>query len=164
MTLHPLTQTITKLLESNEFWFETFTHAPVKTSEEAAKIRTGYTLSQGAKALIVRFKRKSGVPDFAMFVLPADKRFSSSKVKKILFADDVRFATEEEVSKVTKGVLPGGVPPMGNLFSISVYVDESLGKNEKIIFNAGDRQFSVAMYFKDYLEIVAPIVTSFVSP
>lgn len=163
MDLHPLTHTITTLLEQNKYWFESFTHEEVRTSEEAANVRTGYSLSQGAKALIIKYKRKNGFSDFAMFVLPGDRRFSSTKVKRILLAEDVRFATEEEVSRVTKGVLPGGVPPMGNLFSISVYVDETLTQQEKIIFNAGDRRFSVGMFFKDYLQLVSPMVTCFVS-
>ena len=38
------------------------------------------------------------------------------------------------------------------------YVDKLLLENEKIIFNAGDRRFSVAMKAKDYQELVHPQV------
>jgi prolyl-tRNA editing enzyme YbaK/EbsC (Cys-tRNA(Pro) deacylase) len=37
-------------------------------------------------------------------------------------------------------------------------VEKTLLDNEKIIFNAGDRSFSVAMRANDYLEIVEPEV------
>ncbi|NIA02454.1 MAG: hypothetical protein GWP15_03650 [Nitrospirae bacterium] len=50
---HPLVNQIVEALKNNECWYETFEHEPVRTSEEAAKIRTGYTLEQGAKALII---------------------------------------------------------------------------------------------------------------
>lgn len=57
MDYHSITKTITDLLTQNNCWFKTFEHEPVRTSEEAAKIRPGYTLKQGAKALIVRVKK-----------------------------------------------------------------------------------------------------------
>lgn len=37
MDYHPLTKQITDLLTKNNYWFETFQHEPVLTSEEAAK-------------------------------------------------------------------------------------------------------------------------------
>ena len=135
MKYHPVTKQITDLLQKNNFWFETFEHEPVRTSEEAAKIRTGYSLHQGAKAMIVRVKISEKHRKFVMLVLPADLRFDNAKVKDFFHAKDIRFATEEEVSEITKGVQPGGVPPFGNLFELEVVVDPKLLDNEKIVFN-----------------------------
>jgi len=53
---HPVVSQIIDLLEKNNCWFETFEHEPVRTSEEAAKIRTGYSINEGAKAIIIRVK------------------------------------------------------------------------------------------------------------
>jgi len=50
---------IVELLESGGYWFETFEHEPVRTSEEAAGVRTGYSQAQGAKAMIVRVKKSA---------------------------------------------------------------------------------------------------------
>jgi prolyl-tRNA editing enzyme YbaK/EbsC (Cys-tRNA(Pro) deacylase) len=91
-----------------------------------------------------------------MLVCPGDKRFDNEKVKQIFNAKDVRFATEEEVAEITSGVQPGGVPPFGNLFDLEVVVDPRLLQNEKIVFNAGDRRFSVAMKSSDYVTLVQP--------
>jgi len=55
------------------------------------------------------------------------------------------------------------VPPFGNLFDIEVIVDPQLFENEKIVFNAGDKSFSVGMYSKDYLQLVDPQVVSILS-
>ena len=61
---------IAELLESGGYWFETFEHEPVRTSEEAGKVRTGYSLAQGAKAMIVRVKKSTTDKSFVMLVLP----------------------------------------------------------------------------------------------
>lgn len=157
MTYHLVTEQITKLLSDHGVWFETFEHEPVRTSEEAAQVRHGYGLSQGAKALIVKVKKTDG-ESFAMLVVPGDKRFDRKKSKEVLYARDISFATEEDVAMITGGIQVGGVPPFGNLFGLQVVVDPSLFENEKIIFNAGDRQFSVGMKSEDYRRVVNPIV------
>lgn len=162
MTYHKTTSQIVKLLEERKVWFETFEHAPVRTSEEAAKIRDGYTIHQGAKAMIIRVKITNTDKKFVMLVIPGDLRFDTAKVKKVLNAKDIRFATEDEVINITNGVQPGGVPPFGNLFELETVADPSLFENEKIIFNAGDKSFSVAMKSEDYKIIVNPQIVDIV--
>lgn len=158
MDYHPVATQIVDILRKNHLWFETFEHEAVRTSEDAAKVRHGYTLEQGAKALIVRLKT-NGQSEFIMFVMPAHLRLDTKKAKQYLMTKDLRFATEEEVGKVTNGVLVGGVPPFGNIFQIKTVVDPKLFLNEKIVFNAGDRRYSVAMLSQDYKNIVNPIIT-----
>ena len=160
MTYHNTVSQIVNLLRSNDCWFETFEHEPVRTSEEAAKTRPGYTLHQGAKAIIVRVKRSEPDKKFVMLVFPADQRFDNTKVKILLNAKDIRFATEQEVLELTGGVQPGAVPPFGNLFNLTVIADPALFENERIVFNAGDRCLSVAMKSEDYKRLVNPEVRS----
>ena len=162
MEYHKITKQITDILKENNLWFETFEHESVRTSEEAAKIRPGYDLNQGAKAMIVRVKISESNKKFVMLVLPGDLRFDNSKVKNIFGAKDIRFATESEILEITKGVQVGGVPPFGNLFGLEVIADPKLFENEKIIFNAGDRRFSIAMFSKDYEAVVKPQITSII--
>jgi len=152
---HPVVKRIADLLTEHGYWYETFEHAPVRTSQEAAALRPNYTLAQGSKALIVRVK-KDGEKSFAMVVVAGNKKFDTKKLKEAFHLSDLRFATEAEVCEITGGVLPGGVPPFGNLFTIPVYADEGIFENEKIIFNAGDRSFSIGMFSKDYNELVKP--------
>jgi Ala-tRNA(Pro) deacylase len=162
MSYHPVTKQITDLLAEHHVPFRTFEHAPVRTSEEAAALRPDFTMHQGAKALIVKAKASDNGPFFAMLVFPADLKFDSKKAKAAINAKSISFATEEEVAQVTGGIQVGGVPPFGNLFNLPVYVDRSLFGNDEIVFNAGDRSFSVAMPSEDYRKIVAPIVADFV--
>jgi len=152
---HSLVYKIISLLKENNYWFETFEHEPVRTSEEAAQIRTKYSLKQGAKAIILRVK-KGKAQEFVMLVIPGNCKFNPTKVKKILNSNDIRFATEAEICKLTNGVEVGGIPALGNLFKLQVFVEPTLLTNEKIIFNAGDRRFSIAMKSTDYQKIVEP--------
>jgi Ala-tRNA(Pro) deacylase len=165
---------IKNLLEENDVEFKFFEHEPVRTSEEAARVRPDYELKQGAKAMIVRHKPKASGPSFApqdgasegehfaMLVLPGDKRFDGKKVKKALNAKDVTFASEDEVIKLTDGVIPGGVPPFGNLFDLKVLVDPSLLENDEIIFNCGDQSASIAMRSEDWKKFVQPQIEDIV--
>jgi Ala-tRNA(Pro) deacylase len=162
MNYHPTVTTIKNILEQHSCWFQTFEHEPVRTSEEAAKIRTGYTQHQGAKALIIRVKISEAQKKFVMLVFPGDLQFDKQKVKNLFNAKDIRFATEEEVSQLTNGVQPGGVPPFGNLFNLEVIADPSLLESEKIVFNAGDRCFSIVIYSRDYKMLVDPRVVPIV--
>jgi len=159
---HPVVEKIVALLRERDVSFETFEHEAVKTSEEAAAVRPEYTLEEGGKALIIRAKYRDGERGFVQIVVPGDKRFDPKLVRSALDAKDIRFATEEEVGEVTNGVLPGGVPPFGNLFDIPVLADEGVFKNEKIVFNAGDRRFSIGMKSSDYRDIVNPKVANIV--
>ena len=93
MEYHQITKQITDLLKRCSFWYETFEREPVRTSEEVAKIRTGYNLNQGVKAIIVRVKISESNKKFVMLVLPGDLRFDNAKIKSIFTAKYVRFAT-----------------------------------------------------------------------
>lgn len=158
---HPVSGQIITLIKNNGFWFETFEHEPVRTSEEAAKVRPNYTLEQGAKALILRVKRKDAI-EYVMIVLPGNAKFSNNKVKKLVGTDNITFASVEEVSQLTGGVQVGGVPPFGNLFNLKVLADPAIFSSERIIFNAGDRRFSVGMNSADYKALVQPEIASII--
>ncbi|MFA5776012.1 MAG: YbaK/EbsC family protein [Patescibacteria group bacterium] len=162
MECHLVVQKIRDLLESRQIKYDCFEHESVRTSEEASKIRSGYTLKQGAKALVVKLYLRGGVEKFVMLVVPGDAKFDSKKVKKMFDAKDLRFATEKEVGDITGGVLVGGVPPFGSLFGLQTYIDHEVEKNDRIIFNAGDRRVSVALAIKDYISTENPVPESLV--
>jgi prolyl-tRNA editing enzyme YbaK/EbsC (Cys-tRNA(Pro) deacylase) len=158
MDYHPTVKQIIDILITHTYWHETFTHPPVTTSEEAAKTRPGYTLEQGAKALIIKMEKRSKETEFCMLVLPAHLKLDSKKIKSALGIKSLRFASEDEILTISHGVQKGAIPPFGSLFGIKVYVDPLLFSNEKIVFNAGDRRFSIAMKSEDYRRIVLPQV------
>ena len=155
---HPVAATIESILNEGGFWYERFEHEPVRTSEEASRVRPEYSLRQGAKSLILKGKRGSAGRQFIMVVVPGDRQFDKQKLRDQTGYSDVRFATPDEVGHLTGGIIPGGVPPWGNLFNLPVFADTAIFANKKIIFNAGDRSVSVAMYSEDYRKLAKPQV------
>jgi Ala-tRNA(Pro) deacylase len=161
---HPVVAEIRGLLEQEGCWYETFEHQPVRTSEEAAATRPGYTLHHGAKAIILQRKGAGGEKSFVMLVFPADRKLDSKGAKVALGAKSIRFASEDEVRDVARGVEVGAIPPFGNLFGLEVLADRDLFEQERIVFNAGDRRFSIAMESADYRRLVHPIEADIVRP
>ena len=151
--MHPVVAAIRTLLEKNTVPYRYLEHAPGKTSAEMAEIRKDYTIREGAKALILSTEK-----GFIQVVVPGDRKFSNAGVKKAAEVKEIRFATEEELSRITDGVVPGAVPPFGGMFNLPVYADKRLFENRQIVFNCGERTASIAMNPEDYRKIVGPTV------
>jgi len=134
--------------------FEVLEHAPVRTSEEAARVR-GTRLEQGAKALVVRAQDR-----FVHCVLPAHLKADSAALRAIVGTRTLRFATREELRELT-GCEPGAVPPFGNLFGLPVLLDEALCVNERVVFNAGSNGVSITMRCEDVIRVSGATVCRF---
>lgn len=144
-------ESIRTFLDAQNISYKTWTHEPVHTSEEAAKIR-GTPLESGAKALVLRSEGK-----FLMVIIAGDKKMDLKKVKQAINAKRLSLATPEEALKVTHCEI-GSIPPFGNLFSIPVYLDQSLLRSPIINFNAGRHDTSIAMSIDDYQKAVKPVL------
>lgn len=130
-------------------------HEPVRTSEEAAKVR-GSTLESGAKAMLL----SDGVK-LILAVMSASRKLDSKKFKKIISSKSLKFASEEEVLSATR-CIPGAVPPFGSIFGLSTYMDLSLRtQGDSINFNAGLRTKSVTMLLEDYITVENPVICEF---
>jgi Ala-tRNA(Pro) deacylase len=129
--------------------FTVLRHEPVYTSEQAAAVR-GVPLASGAKALVL----KAGEA-FVMAVMPADRKLDSKKARTALGSKSIRFASREEVERLT-GLQPGSIPPFGSLFDLPTWCDPALGENATINFNAGDHAISVQMTYADFVALERP--------
>ena len=129
-------------------------HSPVFTSEEAAAVR-GTPLSSGAKALLLVL---DGQP--ALFVLPADRKLDSKKLRAATSTRSLRFATPDEVLTLT-GLSPGSIPPFGSLFELNTFCDPALAANESINFNAGDHAVSISLACSDFIQSESPRLLEF---
>lgn len=145
---------IKELLDFHKVKYQLLEHEAVFTSEQAAKVR-GTKLSQGAKALVLNADKKP-----VMIVLPADRKIDFKKFKLSQKVRDLKMATAEEVKKLI-GVEIGAVPPFGNLVNVKLYVDEKLGEEKEIAFNAGLHTVSLIMSYADYLKLTNPTLGDF---
>lgn len=142
---------IIRVLNEHGVKYDAYDHEPVRTSEEAARIRDT-NQHEGAKALVFDADKK-----LVLLVLPGDCRADVDAFTLFLGAKKVRMASKETVEART-GVLIGGVPPFGSAMDLQTYLDPRLGENERISFNAGLRERSISMLYKDYVELEKPIV------
>lgn len=125
-------------------------HAPTPTSEDSARARDE-SLRVGGKALVLKVGG-----DFKLFVLPADRRFDSSAVKKSLGIRKLRFASAVELLELT-GLVPGSVPPFGDpILPLPLICDDAIRDNERIAFNAGSLTISFVLQIDDYLRVARP--------
>lgn len=168
---------ISSLRESQIEYQET-RHAPVFTSEEAARER-GTKISEGAKALLFwaqkekEVKNKQGAPHEntknkpaskfpIQIVIQGDKRVDKERFKKLFGFSKLKMVSADEVKQIAD-VEPGAVPPFGNLFKppIPIYVEEGILKNREIEFNAGDHKISIRMRAEDWKKLLRPVVEGF---
>src|SRR5262245_61212941 len=145
---------VSQLLNRKSIKFDVLRHAPVFTSEEAARVR-GTPLGSGAKALVCKADDR-----FVMIVLPADRKLSSKAVRKNQNIKSLRFASREEVEQLTS-LAPGSIPPFGSLFGLSTWCDQRLSDHPRINFNAGDHTISISMAYADYLSAEQPKLGDF---
>jgi len=146
-----LLERIRRLLGEHDVWFEEMHHGPTRTSQQAADAR-GESIEIGAKAIVAKVDR-----EFRLFVLSAALRIHARAICRHLGAQRFRFATPEELQRLT-GAAPGCVPPFGRpIADLDLYVDRSILRNERVAFNAGSLTDSVLMNRADYLEIARPV-------
>jgi len=152
-TAADVTDKIRALLSEHGVPFREVEHAPTFTSEESARARSE-PLEIGAKALVM----KAG-SDFAVFVLPADRKIDSAAVRRHLAINALRFATPEELFALT-GLVPGSVPPFGHpILPMPLFADVGVGAaQDRIAFNAGLLTCSFVLSASDWRRVARPQV------
>ena len=137
-------------LKAADVEFREVHHEPTLTSADSARAR-GEELRTGGKALLM----KAG-DQFRLFVMPADLKADSGRIRKHLGLKKMRFATPDELRELT-GLVPGSVPPFGQpILPFDLYVEAGIRDNDRIAFNAGSLTDSVIMSVADYLRLAEP--------
>jgi len=92
----------------------------------------------------------------AMAVVPASCHVDLQLLKAAAGAKTVVVAAEEEFKDRFPDCETGAMPPLGNLYGMSVFADESLQHDEEIAFNAGSHRELIRMAWKDLEGLVHP--------
>ncbi len=150
----PVLDRIRTMLDSRGVRYQYMEHAPVFTSEEAARVR-GTDPHEGAKALLFQ---ADGRP--VLLVLPGDMRVDSRAFKRQFGVKDLRMVSAEELKQLT-GLEPGAVPPFGSVLGVPTYLDEKLAAGPRMSFNAGSRTQSLQMAAADFMSVEKPTVARF---
>lgn len=141
---------LTQFLDEHHAKYVTISHSRAYTAQEiaAAVHISGKEL---AKSVIVKING-----DFMMAVLPATCKLKFDSLKNAIGKETARLASEDEFKSLFPDCEIGAMPPFGNLYSIPVYIAESLEEDAEIAFNAGTHTEVIRMTMSDYKRIVNP--------
>jgi len=138
-----------------------------KVPYEVLTHRETFTAPELAQALHVPGKELAKVvmvkadEHFVVTVLSANRKVDLKSLKEIFRTSHVRLATEAEFTELFPDCELGAMPPFGNLYSLEVYVDQSLTTDEKIVFQAGTRHEAVKLRYQDFASLSRPRVAEF---
>ncbi|MBP1684673.1 MAG: YbaK/prolyl-tRNA synthetase associated region [Deltaproteobacteria bacterium] len=150
----PILTKLRDYLDRSAVGYEVISHRQAFTAQEVAQAEhiSGKEL---AKVVMLRSGKH-----FSMVVLPAPLRVDLDKAKAAMQMPDLVLATEDEFAGLFPQCEPGAMPPFGNLYDLPVYVDESLTKDESIVFNAGNHTQTVRMQYADFARLVQPTIVA----
>ncbi len=148
-------QRLKELLDQAGVAYQVATHPTAYTAQEVAQAQhvPGREL---VKVVVIRTSA-----GFALLALPATHRVALSRVHAFLSDPQARLATEQEFRDLFPQCEIGAMPPFGNLFGLPLYVDESLARDENIVFNAGSHTETVRMRYQDFVRVAQPVICSF---
>jgi Ala-tRNA(Pro) deacylase len=100
--------------------------------------------------------------EYYLAVVPASYHVGLEKLSQVIDLP-ARLASETEFASLFPDCELGAMPPLGELYGLQVYADESLIADREIVFNAGTRRDAIRMNLADFLGLVKPLVCSFAS-
>lgn len=139
-------------LDENDVRYVTISHSKAYTAQQIAAA-AHVPGKEMAKTVMVKVGG-----EMAMVVLPAPDQVSMDRVRGVTGTEDVELASEDEFSALFPGCEVGAMPPFGNLWDMTVFVDERLRENEHIAFNAGSHTELVKLPYGDFERLVQPVV------
>jgi Ala-tRNA(Pro) deacylase len=148
----PILGKLREVLDQAKISYEVYNHPLAFTAQEIAATQH---MSGREMAKVVILKVDGS---FVMAVVPAGRLVNLRKVRLGLGVQNVSLATEDDFAALFPECEIGAMPPFGNLFGLPVYVDSSLEEDETIFFNAGNHVQTVRMKYRDFKELVRPLV------
>jgi Ala-tRNA(Pro) deacylase len=139
-------------LDTQKVKFVTISHSLAYTAQEIAASAHIHG-RELAKTVIVKTDG-----EMAMAVLPASRKVDLKKLKKASGARKVELAEEPEFQDRFPGCALGAMPPFGNLYGMSVYADQLLTEDERIAFNACSHTELIQMAYRDFADLVKPVI------
>ena len=126
-------------------------NSSARTALEAA---SSLNCKVGAIVKSLLFKTEN---TFILCLVSGDKKASLNKIKKTLNIKNVSMASANEVKDIT-GFTIGGVSPIGHLYKISIYIDNSLERFDELYAAAGHPNCVFKINFNDLKKITKGLI------
>lgn len=126
-------------LKKSAVKFELVNHKMVFTAfDKAATLRIKPALV--GKVLVLKADK-----DLVMALIPGDRNLDFDKLQKAAKVKKISFVKEEIIKEKFKGVDPGAIPPLRELWGMPVLADRTLMGQTKIILSGGSYGWSIKM-------------------
>lgn len=146
---------VTEYLHNHKVDYHAYNHPPAVTARDVAR-STRIPGALLAKTVIV-----NGDGELAMAVLPANRHIDEALLKTIMNVETLRIAQEYEFQDRFPQCEIGGMPPLGNMYNMKVYMEQSLLNDEWIAFNAGNHTEVIKMDSGVLRRLIQPVVCRF---
>ena len=143
---------IRNILEEKQIAYVVTEHKPVYTNPEMAE-----TLGIAPELTIKNLVLKTKEGNFALLLLPGNKRFDTKIVARTLGAKNVSLAKPEEVLRLV-GCEIGCVPPFGHPRKMVIIVDRELLQKEFLYFNPGSHSKSFKIAARHLTGLCEPVI------
>jgi Ala-tRNA(Pro) deacylase len=148
----PALERVLAMLDEKGVAYEVVEHKEELTALGEARA-SSLPPSAWAKCLAVRL---DGRP--ALAVLPATLRLDFKRLGEASGAEKAELIPEDELAALYPDCDIGAVPPFGNLYGQSTYVDVSLCGREPLGFHAGTHTETIVMDYLSFEQVAAPVV------
>jgi len=144
-----------RLLEGRHIQHEVHAHRTAMTAAELAAA-DHVPPSEVAKVVVLRSADR-----FLLAALPATRHLDVERLRALVGDAKLRLATEPEFADAFPECELGAIPPIGELFGVPLWVDDSLGREAETVFSGGNHRETVHLAYRDFVRLAKPTFGSF---
>lgn len=148
----PLLERLREFLQANQ---AVYTHSVHKIAYTAREVASAEHLPAAEVAKTVVVHSEIG---YAMLVAPGNQLVDFQEVRSELGFQQLRMATEHELSSLFPDCELGAMPPVGQLYMMPVYLDTAMADERMIAFNGGTHRDVIHMLTSEFRRIVRPVI------
>jgi Ala-tRNA(Pro) deacylase len=142
-----------RFLDAEGVAYATTSHAEAFTAQQVA-VAAHVGTRQMAK--VVAVGEEGG--GHLMVVLPASCRLDLAALRHAAGRGRLSLVREGDMGRLFPDCETGAMPPLGNLYGMSVFIDACFQHDADIVFPAGNHHEVVRMPYAEYVRLVRPIV------
>ncbi len=150
----PISARMKNHLEESHIPYLPVTHPSSYTAQGAAAVMH-VSGREVAKTVVVQTGN-----EYFLAVMPASYHVNVDRLASAI-GHPARLATEGEFSSLFPDCEIGAIPPLGELYGLRVFVDESLAADKEIIISAGTHRDAIRMTYDDFVSLAKPTMCSF---
>lgn len=157
----PSTDSYTRLidlLDEHEIHYRLINHEPEGRTRTVSRLR-GHPLAQAAKCIVVEVHISERSSEYVLAVVPGHLMVDLEAVRVLRGGTRAALAPRAIAERLTECVT-GSIVPFSFHDELELVADPSLTDHEKLYFNAGRLDRSLALQTSDYLSLAKPRIES----